>query len=247
MLSAERHARILEHLRIRQRASVEELAALLESSAATVRRDLTRLAVSGLLRRVHGGAVIDAEADAPRPAFSDDPLADAVYGRLAAGDAVILEGQLVMPAVAQRIAARPMRLIIATNQLDVARSLLGKPGVDVILLGGKLHPAGYTLPQPLGASDLKFLVANKAFVEVEGVHPAAGITTTAVEDAHFKHELLQHALRKTIVAPASRAGLVFGHRIAQVDEIDCWLTTPMSGAQRDVASALPFEILESAA
>jgi DeoR/GlpR family transcriptional regulator of sugar metabolism len=245
LLSAERHARILDHLRVRHRASVDELAGLLDASTATVRRDLTQLSVTGLLRRVHGGAVTDAVAEVPQPAAADEALAAAVYGRLVAGDAVILEGQSVMPLVARRIAAQPMRLIIATNQLEVARTLLGKPGVDVILLGGKLHPAGYTLPQPLGASDLKFLVANKAFVEVEGVHHAAGITTTAVEDAHFKHELLQHALRKTVVAPASRAGLVFGHRIAQTDEIDCWLTTRLGGAQREVAAALPFEVLES--
>jgi len=126
-----------------------------------------------------------------------------------------------------------------------ARTLLGKPGIDVILLGGKLHPAGYTLPQPLGASDLKFLVANKAFVEVEGVHHAAGATTTADEDARFKHDLLQHAMHKTVVAPASRAGLVFAHRIAVMSEIDCWITTPLDDAQRDSAVAMQCEIVES--
>jgi DeoR/GlpR family transcriptional regulator of sugar metabolism len=246
VLAAERQARILQYIESASRVSVEALSAELGASAATVRRDLTRLAVAGLLHRVHGGAV--AESAAPKAAFSPygvDALARAVYRRLATGDAVILEGQSVMPAVARRLAAEPMRLIIVTNQLDVARILLGKPGIDVIFLGGKLHPGGYTLPQPLGASDLKFLVANKAFVEVEGVHPVAGVTTTADEDARFKHDLLQHALHKTIVAPASCSGLVFGHRIAQMAEIDCWITTPLDQAQREFAAALHCEIVES--
>ena len=81
---------------------------------------------------------------------AEERLAAAVHGRLAAGDAVILEGQRVMPAVARRMAAEPMRLIIVTNQLEIAGTLLGKPGIDVILLGGKLHPAGYTLPTARG-------------------------------------------------------------------------------------------------
>ena len=246
MLAAERHARILQHLERQERVSVETLAERLATSAATVRRDLTRLAAAGLLQRVHGGAVRGSTVpEAPAPTAGDEALADAVYRRLASGDAVILEGQLVMPAVARQLAAEPMRLIIVTNQLDVARTLLGKPGIDVILLGGRLHPAGYTLPQPLGASDLKFLVANKAFVEVEGVHGAAGVTTTAVEDARFKHDLLQHALHKTVVAPGSRGGLVFAHRIAQMDDVDCWITTPLDDAQREIAAALSCEVVES--
>jgi len=247
VLAAERHARILEQMGRLERVSVDELAKRLGTSAATVRRDLSRLAAAGLLHRVHGGAVAEAPVASRLPVRSvgEDTLAAAVYGRLATGDAVILEGQSVMPAVARRLAAQPMRLIIVTNQLDVARTLLGKPGIDVILLGGKLHPAGYTLPQPLGASDLKFLVANKAFVEVEGVHHAAGATTTADEDARFKHDLLQHAMHKTVVAPASRAGLVFAHRIAVMSEIDCWITTPLDDAQRDSAVAMQCEIVES--
>ena len=39
------------------RASVEELAGLLDTSRETVRRDLTLLSEQGRLRKVHGGAV----------------------------------------------------------------------------------------------------------------------------------------------------------------------------------------------
>lgn len=245
-MAAERHARTLRHLEQRERASVEELARLLRTSFATVRRDLTQLAAAGLLRRVHGGAVLSAPLPkVPSATPEDEALALAVYRRLASGDAVVLEGRRVMPAVARRLASEPMRLIVVTNELDVAQALLGKPNVEVILLGGKLHPAGYTLPQPLGASDLKFLVANKAFIEAEGIHVAAGVTTTGADDARFKHDLLQHALHKTVVAAASCAGLIFGHRIAQIAEIDRWITTPLDGAQADIARTLSCEVIEA--
>jgi DeoR/GlpR family transcriptional regulator of sugar metabolism len=248
VLAAERQARIVQRIERTDHVSVDELAAWLETSAATIRRDLSGLEQAGLLQRVHGGAAALAKrAEAPVPTPEDEALASAVYGRLAGGDAVILEGRLVMPIVARKLVAKPMRTIVVTNQLDIAETLLRGSGIDVIMLGGKLHPAGYTLPQPLGASDLKFLVANKAFIEVEGVHGAAGMTTTAVEEARFKHDLLQHALRKTVVAPASRWGLVFSHRIAQVSEVDSWITTRLDSEQRDAAATLTCEIVESAA
>ncbi|MGP6159361.1 MAG: DeoR/GlpR family DNA-binding transcription regulator [Vulcanimicrobiaceae bacterium] len=238
MLAAERHARILQHVERRERASVGELASALATSSATVRRDLSRLEDAGLLQRVHGGAVAARQALAtPAATVEDEALARAVRSRLLPGDAVILAGQAVMPVVARQLASDPIRLIVVSNQLDIATTLLGKPGIEIILLGGKVHSAGYTLPQPLGASDLKFLVANKAFVEVEGVHLKAGITTNVAQDAQFQRDLLQHALHKTVVAPASRWGLAFTHRVALASEIDVWLTTGLDAAQRSEIAA----------
>jgi DeoR family fructose operon transcriptional repressor len=248
VLAAERHARILRHVERRERASVGELASALGTSPATVRRDLSRLEDAGLLQRVHGGAVAAHQSLATPAATEDDEtLARAVRSRLLPGDAVILAGQSVMPVVARQLASEPIRLIVVSNQLDIAQTLLSKPGIEIILLGGKVHSAGYTLPQPLGASDLKFLVANKAFVEVEGVHPKAGITTTLAADAQFQRDLLQHALHKTIVAPASHWGLAFTHRVATASEIDVWLTTGLSAAQRSDVASFGCQVVENGA
>ncbi|MGH7748664.1 MAG: DeoR/GlpR family DNA-binding transcription regulator [Candidatus Dormibacteria bacterium] len=238
MHAFERDTAIIGYLENRRNASVEALATLLATSAATIRRDLHRLEQAGLLRRTHGGAVLSNTLQVPAVTTDDEALARSVYQALAPGDAVIFDGQLVMPQVAKMLAVAPMRLIVVTNHLDTARVLLGQPGIEVIFLGGKLNPGGYTLPQPLGASDLKFLVANKAFVEVEGVHPTAGITTMTPESARFKHDLLQHALSKTVVAPFGRWGLSFPHRITLVSEVDCWITTQIDPARRDELAGL---------
>src|SRR5688572_33003863 len=53
----ERRDRIATVVREASRASVDELAAMLDISRETVRRDLTLLSEQGVLRKVHGGAV----------------------------------------------------------------------------------------------------------------------------------------------------------------------------------------------
>ena len=53
----ERRRRIADLVKEASRASVEELAGLLDTSRETVRRDLALLSEQGLLRKVHGGAV----------------------------------------------------------------------------------------------------------------------------------------------------------------------------------------------
>lgn len=57
MLSEERQSLILERLRTKRAVTVQELVQDLDSSAATIRRDLTELHQKGLLQKVHGGAV----------------------------------------------------------------------------------------------------------------------------------------------------------------------------------------------
>ena len=53
----ERRERIATIVREASRASVDELAAMLDISRETVRRDLALLSEQGVLRKVHGGAV----------------------------------------------------------------------------------------------------------------------------------------------------------------------------------------------
>ena len=54
----ERQRRILEILGFNNRTSVNELARQLDVSSVTIRQDLNHLESQGLLKRIHGGAVL---------------------------------------------------------------------------------------------------------------------------------------------------------------------------------------------
>ncbi|MGW1752105.1 DeoR family transcriptional regulator [Streptomyces sp. NPDC002092] len=57
VLAEQRHQLIVRSLRSGGTASVAGLAAQLDASAATIRRDLLKLEADGLITRVHGGAL----------------------------------------------------------------------------------------------------------------------------------------------------------------------------------------------
>ena len=59
MLIEERLNKIVEIIRINDSARIEELAETLEVSRDTVRRDLIRLENEGVIKRTHGGAVLN--------------------------------------------------------------------------------------------------------------------------------------------------------------------------------------------
>lgn len=58
MLEVERFEKILEYLREKKTAPVSVLAKRLYVSEATMRRDLTELERRGLIKRLHGGAIL---------------------------------------------------------------------------------------------------------------------------------------------------------------------------------------------
>ncbi len=57
MLIVERQKKLLELLRQRKTAELDEMARTLSVSSSTVRRDLESLEQQGLVKRTHGGAI----------------------------------------------------------------------------------------------------------------------------------------------------------------------------------------------
>lgn len=237
MLAAERQSWILQHLEERGRISIAEITRGLGVSPATARRDLALLQRAGLLRRVHGGAVVQ-QPEIPQATSEDLALAEEVYRHLHPGDTVAVAGETLAPLVARRLLEAPLRLLFITNHLEAAHLLRQSPSVEILLLGGRLHRGSYTLPLPSSTGDLKLLVTNQAFVEVEGLEVRAGISSASAAIAQFERELLNHALHKVVVSPARRLGILFPHRVLGLSEVDLWITTHLSPEQCETISPL---------
>ncbi|EUJ43991.1 hypothetical protein PRIP_11349 [Listeria riparia FSL S10-1204] len=58
MLNADRHNLIIDLLKRRGSVKLKDLTELVDSSESTIRRDLAELEEKGLLKRVHGGAIL---------------------------------------------------------------------------------------------------------------------------------------------------------------------------------------------
>ena len=59
LIPAQRRERIQDYLAVHQIARIADLCDLLDTSEATIRRDLEWLEAEGLLERTHGGAIIN--------------------------------------------------------------------------------------------------------------------------------------------------------------------------------------------
>lgn len=142
-----RRSRILELLRAREAATVEELAELLGVSKMTVHRDLDRMADLNLIRRIRGGATLQ-----PSVVFESDvgyrarqhlaekqALARRISGLIEPGMALILDDSTTTSAVLPFLLER-MPLTVITNCVSLINGLGRQEEITLISLGGRYDP-----------------------------------------------------------------------------------------------------------
>ena len=136
MLSPERHQHILAELENREAVRVTELAAALNVSEMTIRRDIELLATRGSLRRIHGGARRNRTYSAMEPGFAANAtreqgaktaIARAAVEMITPGMTIALTGGSSTYHLAQQIGAI-RGLTVVTNSLKVADAIHRKQG-----------------------------------------------------------------------------------------------------------------------
>ena len=194
-LPRERQQLILERLQREGKVVAVELAQAFHVSEDSIRRDLRDLAAQGLCRRVYGGALLAPHIAPLGERHSERTELKRTLGRAAA--ALVGEGQILFidagstnTALAKALPDH-RDLTVVTNAPDVALAVLGRPGFDVVLLGGKLDPhiggaiGSRTLRQ---AQDIR---ADLCFPGVCAIDPKTGLWTIDEEETMFKQAIIE--------------------------------------------------------
>ncbi len=230
---AVRLAAILDALSNDGEISVLDLSTTLEVSASTLRRDLALLESQDLLTRVHGGA-IDARKTAEelpvryRNGQAHDQkwaIARAVAAMIPPGRHVVgLSGGTTTSAVARALAPRD-DLTIVTNAVNIATDLTIRARARVFLAGGFVRPQSYEVVGPSAMQALSRLTLGYAFIGVDGISAASGLTTHDEVEAHTNLAMLRRAHRVVVVADGRKVGREMVAQIAPANEAHELVTT----------------------
>ena len=205
MLTSQRKKLLLARLAAEGQLVAKALAQELGTSEDTIRRDLRELAAEGKLQRVHGGALPASAAMGDLGAREQVSVADKVaLGRFGASlirpdQLVILDGGTTALQVARHLAPG-LRATIVTHSPPVAVELARHPGVEILVLGGRLFRHSMV---NVGASVIDAasrLRADLFFLGVTGVHPDAGLSTGDAEEAAVKLALHSRAAETVVLA-----------------------------------------------
>ncbi len=222
MLAAERHAEIELALQSTRAVSTEELALQLHVSAETVRRDLILLEKQGRITRIHGGAMSASRLISEEASFAARSVGhvDAKMAIGRAGAALVRPGQSLVFDVGTTVleVARALppgyRGTVATCSLLVAAELAARPGVEVLIAGGRVRAGDLACSNSLTVAFFENVRADIAFLGCGGVDADAGITDFYLDEIATRRVMLANAASAFVAADATKVGVIAPHRLS---------------------------------
>ncbi len=231
LIPAQRRERIQEYLAIHQIVRTGDLCNLLETSEATVRRDLEWLEQKGILERTHGGAILSQRVifeQAYHQRAQHYPEEKKRIGELAAslieeGDIVFINSGTTATQVLQHI-RRDSRITVFTNNVNAALEI-GDPGFLYYLTGGEFQSRSNSLSGRFALDNLNLVFANKVILGVDGISLKHGCTVPTNAEAEVVRRMIDRTKGQVIiVADHSKWGAVSNFPVASIDEIDKLVT-----------------------
>ena len=229
MHAYERQQIIVQLIAEKGAVSVAELCERFGVSDMTIRRDLSILEATNLLRRIHGGAVSARGRSYEPPLLTrihEAPAAKRAIGMYAIslvheGDSIALDIGTTTLEMARHL-SRLRDITVLTNSLPIANLLIDQPGIRLMVCGGIVRTGEHSLIGPVAEDTFSRFYVDKAFIGIGGVDLVAGLTEYNLEDAEVKRRMIQNSQRCILLTDSRK----FGHKtfasvasLAVVDEI----------------------------
>lgn len=227
MIPAERRARIVDLVKERRAVRVSALSEDLGVSGMTIRRDLERLEVEGILVRTHGGAVLKRHMAEETLYVERESASAEEKRRIAERAAALIEPGETVFLSSGTTAARVIRHIdpslearIVTHNVGAVQEARGLR-VEVVLVGGLYRPRSNAVSGPLALEHISRFHAGKMLIGVDGFDLEEGLTTPTMGMAGVERAMLAQTRGEVIaMADSTKIGVVADVVICGLGELD---------------------------
>ncbi|KTF67679.1 DeoR/GlpR family DNA-binding transcription regulator [Sphingomonas sp. HT-1] len=227
---AQRHARILELARHTGSVTVEALAAELEVTPQTIRRDLNLLARRAMLSRVHGGAIVtsgvdnlDREARRQVAASAKAAIGAAAAALVPDGASLFINIGTTTEAIARAL-VNHRHLLVVTNNLNVADILGGVPTIEVIVAGGRVRASDRAVVGALAMDFLRGFKVDFALIGASAIDAGGTLLDFDVDEVRVSQTIIEQARTVILAADQSKFGRPAPVRIAEIAAVDYLVT-----------------------
>lgn len=228
---------------------VSDLKELFSTSEVTIRKDIEELEATGVLERVHGGAVspsknyfnLSFHQRKSKNMKEKEAIAKAAANIVSDGDTVFINSGTTTYFLAQELRKRK-KLSVVTNSIWVASELSDINGIKVILLGGFYNLTyGFTYGDD-AVNKIKTYYTDKCFLSVDGV-TADNISTYHYEEAEVSRAMTERSNQRIVLADYSKIGKESFAAIKPITEIDLIITNEsVSGENKNWLSETKAEV-----
>lgn len=228
----ERQKRLMDILKVRGFVSIKELAAMLEVSEMTIRRDIKVLEASNITENVDGTLVFNPAhlglhtgsqyilpVEAGRHNEQKAKIGHYAAGMVSLGETIVIDTGTTTEHVVPFLPIDKKLTVLCYN-VNILMELRRNPGVNMLFAGGHYHQNTQMFASAQGVEFIKGIRAQKVFVSAAGVHQKLGVTCANAYEVPTKHAILSTAVQKILVADSTKFGCVRSEYFCELDDLD---------------------------
>ena len=236
MFNIERKSEILKLLEQNGRVEVNELAKHFGAACETIRRDLNEMEINHLLKRTHGGAVLDnalASAEREYPVnireiqrFKEkNSICKLAATYIRNGDSIFVDNSSTCLYLVQHIPT-DFQVTIITNSLKllIGSNEFGNPNQTYVCLGGFYHRENSSTYGRLSLKDGGEFFPNKAYMSCAGILTPNLFTDSSLLEVDTKRLMIERSQEVFILADHTKFGRASQVFLADAESID-WVIT----------------------
>lgn len=257
MYATERQQVIEELVSIDGRVAVVDLARRFGVTTETVRRDLGQLEVAGVVRRVHGGAVVRSRVSTAESSVAERTerrreaklsIARRALDAVPAGfdGSIYLDAGTTTAALAQLMIERGAGhspLEVVTHSMAIAHVLAGSAGLSLTAIGGRVRGLTAAAVGSQTVDAISRLRPDIAFIGTNGLSATFGLSTPDPDEAAVKRAIVAASRRCVVLADADKLEAELLVSFARLDDVDVLVTDGvLSRTLADAVDAADMEV-----
>lgn len=232
MLKEERQQIILDEVKKSSKVLSSDLSKTMCVSEDTIRRDLKDLSNQGLIRKVHGGAILN-ETSSYIPMKYDDRqnfaseekkvIAKKAVSLIKEEMLIFIDGGTTNLEIVRNIPDN-LKIKIITNCLPVASELVNRNNIKTFFLGGEILKG---VPVTVGADTLSLLDeinADLFFIGTRSINIKNGLTDIDRVEVLIKRKMADRSAKVVSVAHSEKLNSVQSFNIIPIQKLDILIT-----------------------
>lgn len=217
---------IKELLQEHKSVTITNLAAQLDVTKETIRRDLRAMEKDNELIRTHGGAYIlegvqndiDISTRQVLKTNEKEIVAQKCDSLIQPGDIIFLDNSTTAWFIARKIANR--KLTVLTTSLQIANILSESQTIRLILIGGEYSHKNMGIEGDGALRNMQQYFVDKAFISCRSVSMEYGITDISDNAAIMHRLVIDHAKQTFLVVDHSKLNYASFTSVIPIKELD---------------------------
>jgi len=226
-MNIEREKQILEILLKEKRVTVQQLAKLLFTSEPSIRRDLVSLEQQHVIKRIHGGAVLEETALSKNKipflireyeqSSAKTLIAQKAIDLVSDNDVVFLDASTSCYYLIPFLASKQNLTVITNGVKTLAK--LAEYDINTFSTGGALINSCLVLVGDEACRNIEAFNADIAFFSCRGVSEEGFLTDIAREENIVRKSMIQNSKKAYLLCATEKFGKKYYHNLCHKDAI----------------------------